>query len=214
MQITEKYRPDRLSDVVGQDRAVRTIERLHKGGELAGEAYWISGPTGIGKTTLARIIAGMVASEAWMIEETDASEYTLCRLRDIAQAWQSFGMGNGGRAFIVNEAHGLKPDAMRKLLDMMEPIPPHVVIIFTTTKEGESQLFDRSTDAKPLISRCISLTLSSQGLRDPMAERLQLIAQLEELDGKPIEAYRQLMKKNNNNIRAALQAIKAGKMLD
>lgn len=96
MQLQEKYRPDRLSDVVGQSKAVALIERLAAADDLAGEAYWIAGPTGIGKTTIARIIAGLVASDKWMIDESDASSFTIGRVRDIESSWQSFGSGNGG----------------------------------------------------------------------------------------------------------------------
>lgn len=64
-----------------------------------------------------------------------------------------------------------------------------------------------------MAGRCVPIPITSQGLREPMAERLQLIAQMEDLDGKPLASYVQLMKDCKNNIRAAIQAIKSGRML-
>jgi DNA-binding NtrC family response regulator len=52
MQLTEKYRPATWSDVVGQDKIVGRIRQLAQRG-LAGRAYWITGQSGTGKTTIA-----------------------------------------------------------------------------------------------------------------------------------------------------------------
>ena len=58
----EQYRPRTFDEVVGQDKAIGKVEALRKRG-LAGRAYWISGQSGTGKTTIARLIAAEVASE-------------------------------------------------------------------------------------------------------------------------------------------------------
>ena len=70
MQLTERYRPQTWADVAGQDKVVSRIRALAKRG-LAGRAYWLSGQSGTGKTTIARLIAAEVASE-WDTEEVDA----------------------------------------------------------------------------------------------------------------------------------------------
>jgi len=62
VQLHEQHRPRNWSDVVGQDKVVARIEGLRKRG-LAGRAYWISGQSGTGKTTIARLIATEVANE-------------------------------------------------------------------------------------------------------------------------------------------------------
>jgi DNA polymerase III gamma/tau subunit len=46
MNLTEKYRPRALADVLGQPKAVRVLERLAEGSGLGGRAFWISGPSG------------------------------------------------------------------------------------------------------------------------------------------------------------------------
>ncbi|NQU20173.1 MAG: hypothetical protein HQ567_02745, partial [Candidatus Nealsonbacteria bacterium] len=63
----EQYRPREWSEVVGQDKIIAKIARLRKRG-LAGRAYWLSGQSGTGKSTTARILAAEIASE-WCIEE-------------------------------------------------------------------------------------------------------------------------------------------------
>src|SRR5262249_4680832 len=60
--LTEQYRPKTWQDVVGQDKVVNRLLALRRRG-LAGRAYWLSGPSGTGKTTIARLIAAEVAEE-------------------------------------------------------------------------------------------------------------------------------------------------------
>src|SRR5262245_22059602 len=128
----ERYRPACWADVLGQAKIVGTIQRLAKAGSLGGRAYWLSGNSGTGKTTIARLLAAEIADE-FHVEELDSSDLTPARLRDIEQAMQLRGWGKGGKAFIVNEAHGLRKDAIRQLLVLLERLPGHAAFIFTTT---------------------------------------------------------------------------------
>ena len=60
MQLHEQYRPHKWSDVIGQTKAVRTIQALAKRG-LGGRAFFITGSSGTGKTTIARLVSAEIA---------------------------------------------------------------------------------------------------------------------------------------------------------
>lgn len=212
MQLYEQYRPRKWSDLIGQKHIVAAIDRLRKRG-LTKRAYWISGPSGTGKTTIAKLIADEVATE-WSIEEADATELTANRVREHERDSQCIGLGQKrGRVFIVNEAHKMPQRVVTQLLNVLERLPSHVAWIFTTTTAGQQVLFDGCLDAEPLMSRCAVLTIDTSNLDVYMARRARKIARAESLDGQPLPAYVQLVKRYNGNLRRVLGEIEAGAML-
>ena len=212
MKLYEKYRPQSWDAVIGQDKAVRRLRRSSLD-QIGGQAFWLSGKSGVGKTTLAYILAGEIA-DRWSTVEIDASELTPARLRRIEDTMQLYAFGKGGRAYIINEAHGLRRDTIRQLLVLLERLPSHVCVIFTTTTDGQLKMFEDHIDAHPLLSRCVTVALTSQGLSRPFAARCREIARIEGLDGQPIGKYQRLAQDCKANFRAMLQAVEYGEMMD
>ena len=208
----EKYRPRGWGEVIGQDKAVKRLEMLQSRGQLAGRAYWISGKSGTGKTTLGRIIAGKL-SDSWNTTEIDAGQLTLKGIAEMRENQAYRPMTCPCRAYIVNEAHGLRKDVIRALLVLLEELAPYTVIVCTTTVDGQMSFEDANIDAGPLLSRCISIELSQRGLAKAFAARVREIAIAESLDGLPIERYVRLANDNQSNFRAMLQAVESGVML-
>ena len=115
-------------------------------------------------------------------------------------------MGGKGKVVVLEEAHGLKGEVMRRLLDLLEKIPSHATVIFTTTIDGQAKLFDSKADTGPLLSRCFRVNITGQGLCKPVARWLKAKAAESGLNGEhPLSWFERRMTDNNNNIRGAIQ---------
>jgi replication-associated recombination protein RarA len=210
--LAEKYRPTCWADVVGQTQVVDRLQRLARRGWLPGRAYWISGRSGTGKTTIARLLANEIA-DPFFVQELDAGVLTLTSLQELERGMATFGWGaKPGRAYILNEAHGLRKPVIRQLLVLLERLPRHVVVVFTSTAAGTKTILEDCDDASPLLSRCLRFDLEHEKLSRPFAELCRLIAQAEGLDGQSIEVYLKLARRCGNNLRAMLMAVEAGKL--
>lgn len=217
--LTEKYRPDTWKEVVGQAAAIRQIATAVKVSGIGGQAWYFIGRTGVGKTTMAYLLAHDFA-DPLNITEIDSQWATPKRLREIeaefGQGGLDFGnQGRTGKAYIVNEAQELKTDAVKQLLATVERLPDHIAFFFTAMIT-EDELFemlpgDRVVEA--FTGRCQLVALESgDDTRQAFAERAREIAVKENLNGQAPEAYVELIDRCRGSMRRALQEIAAGKM--
>lgn len=213
----EQYRPKSFDEVCGQDQAIKQLDFLSNRG-LGGRGYWLAGLTGTGKSSIGYLIAAEIAGELGTTE-ADASTITPKDVIDWRRKCATRCMGEpSGWALILNEAHGLRKDTVKTLMNMLdgrERIPSYAVMIFTTTDKGEAQLFDGCIDAHPLMSRMQVVPIQSAGeqLTLGFALRCREIAQKESLDGKDLSEYVALVRREKFNLRSCLQKIEAGEML-
>jgi len=217
MMLYEKYRPQSWSDLVGQDKAVSMIQRILARPGFDRGAFWLEcageNNSGVGKTSLAWLIARTLADD-FFIEAINGARLDKVAVKRIEQAaWlTTWSADKPFRVSIIDEAHAISAGAVDALLPFLESLPRHAVLIFTTTRMVDEGLF--GTDDGPFASRCYKVRLTNQGLSRPFAERAKWIAQQEGLDGAPIEKYVRLLQSCKNNMRAALQRIEAGDMIE
>ncbi len=153
--IARKYRPQTFDEVVGQGHVSRTLKNAIKIGRIA-HAYLFSGPRGVGKTTMARIMAkalncqegptpepcnrcnmctGINEGRLTDVYEIDGASNTgvddIRELRENVRYLPSAGRYN---IYIIDEVHMLSINAFNALLKILEEPPAHVIFIFATTE--------------------------------------------------------------------------------
>ena len=131
-----KYRPSSLEELVGQSDAVQLISEQIKNSNLS-HAYLFSGPRGVGKTSLARIIATTIGCDpVFDITEIDAASHNkVDDVRELNDSVNFIASSPGKkRVFILDEVHMLSNAASNAFLKTLEEPPEHVIFILATTE--------------------------------------------------------------------------------
>lgn len=136
-----KYRSKKLSEIVGQEHITDTLERAIKAGKLS-HAYLFTGPKGVGKTSIARILAHEVNDLPYtdesihldIIEIDAASNRRIDEIRDLRDKVHIAPTSAKYKVYIIDEVHMLTKEAFNALLKTLEEPPSHVIFILATTE--------------------------------------------------------------------------------
>lgn len=168
-----KYRPETFDEMIGQDHAVQSLEFLFEQ-KTYPHAYLLTGGSGCGKTTIARIIAKMIGCDYQNILEIDAASFG--KVEDIRElvarlAYATFGT-NPLKFIIIDEAHACTKSAWQAFLKTIEEPPPHVYFAFCTTEA------DKVPDT--IKTRCHTYHLRDVSI-DALMELISVVAEAEKI---------------------------------
>ena len=221
MALYHKYRPQTFKDVIGQDHIVRTLSNQVSHNKVA-HAYLFSGPRGVGKTTLARILAKTVNCENRK-DGTDepcnkcgsCEEISISRSIDVIEidAASHTGVDNVReniidnaqfkptkskyKVFIIDEVHMLSTSAFNALLKTLEEPPGHVIFILATTELHKLP--------ETIVSRCQRFNYHKVG-HDTMKSHINNIAKAESIKVEK-EVVERIVNKSDGCVRDAVSLL-------
>ncbi len=219
--LARKYRPLRFSDVVGQDHVTRTLLNALAQGRIA-HGYIFSGHRGIGKTTIARILASALncrtpigtekrptpepcnqcdscleirqGSAVDVIEIDAATNRGIDEIRELRDAARYAPSRDKYKIYILDEAHQITDAAFNALLKTLEEPPEHIVFMMATTQPEDIP--------QTIRSRCQHFSFHAVKLDDIMGQ-LRSIATAEDIDASD-ETLALLAEAGDGSMRDAL----------
>lgn len=228
MGFDTKYRPDRFSDVVGQDISVAILSGFVTSGKGFSQSYVFAGTHGIGKTTLARIFAKALLCESPLKSGESCNKCKSCtsldskkdnsivevdaagnsgkeEIRKLIEEAQFASYGGRQKIFIIDEAHQLSKAAEDSLLkpleeDIQGTDRKRLICIFCTTERYKI----RST----ITSRCAPILVLNPVPTFNIVERLIYACDMENLRFE-LDALEFIANKASNHVREALKMLEA-----
>jgi DNA polymerase-3 subunit gamma/tau len=216
--LARKYRPQTFGDIVGQETTVQTLQNAIENDRIH-HAYLFSGVRGVGKTTLARILAKalncvhgptkepdntcVICREITEgidldVREIDAATYTgVDNVRELRDVTQFQPARDRYRIFIIDEAHMLSVASWNALLKLIEEPPPHVIFMFATTE------FNKVPST--IISRVQRHILRKLTLEEIIG-RLRAICNAEKIEAER-EALEIVARRGEGSVRDALSLL-------
>jgi DNA polymerase III subunit gamma/tau len=190
-----KYRPTNFEEVIGQQLVKTVLQNTIKLGKIK-HGYLLTGPKGVGKTTIARIFANQINgfgsnsnfgsdesssnSQLDIIELDAASNTGVDNIRQLIESAQTPPFEGNYKVFIIDEVHMLSKSAMNAMLKILEEPPSYLVFLLATTNPEKI--------IPTVLSRLTVLPLTSHSVED-LVESLERICSAEKLsfDTKSLE---------------------------
>lgn len=170
MDLALKYRPSTWEEVLGQASTVKSLKSVIN--SKTKRAFLFTGPSGTGKTTLARLLADAVGCTPQNRLEIDAATHTgIDTMREVTAGLQYKAFGESDvKVVIVDEAHSISKQAWQSLLKSVEEPPPHVYWVFCTT--------DPAKIPATIKTRCAAFQLQSVSV-DLLIDLMERVAEAE-----------------------------------
>lgn len=199
-----KYRSKSLDEVVGQAHVTKLLSQAIKQGRIS-HAYLFTGPRGVGKTSIARILAHEINQLPYddetthldIIEIDAASNNGVEDVRDLREKAQIAPVLAAKKVYIIDEVHMLSKPAFNALLKTLEEPPEHVVFILATT----------DVDKLPatIISRTQRFSFRSISIPDAI-KHLRYIADTEKIKIDD-EALRLIAERGDGSFRDSISLL-------
>jgi len=201
LALYRKYRSGNFYEVLGQDHVVRTLTSALSSGRLR-HAYLFTGPRGVGKTSVARLLARAlnctgdpkpcnecpncltaINSSLDIIEMDAASNRSIDSIRDLREKVNLGPTAGRYKVYIIDEVHMLTTEAFNALLKTLEEPPSHAVFILATTEAHKlpETIISRTQafNFKPITMADLTAHLSEIAKREKIdiaPEALEIIA--------------------------------------
>ena len=203
--LTRKYRPRNFEDIVSQEHVSNTLKNAIEQNRL-NHAYLFCGPRGVGKTTMARVLArtinevdetvdGEALNNTLNIIEIDAASNN--KVEDVHALRERIRIKpQSGRykVYIIDEVHMLTKQAFNALLKTLEEPPEHAIFIFATTEPHKI--------LPTILSRCQRFDFRRIKVEETVA-RLKVICETEDINIDN-ESLHVIAKKADGSLRDAL----------
>src|SRR5580704_12050905 len=194
--LARKYRPQKFSEVIGQEHVTRTLQNAIEQGRSA-HGYIFSGHRGIGKTTVARILAAALncrskdhpvpepcgicescteirgGNAVDVIEIDAATNRGIDEIRELRDAARYSPARDRYKIYILDEAHQITDAAFNALLKTLEEPPSHVIFMMATTQPKDIP--------QTIRSRCQHFSFHAVRFDDILAQ-LKMIAGQEQVE--------------------------------